>query len=482
MTKLLGAAIAAIVTIAALAGCNLAPDYVRPTPPVPEAWLQDAVAGQRGVADLDWPTFFPDPRLRGLIGAALDNNRDLRIATARIAEARAQFGIQRADRLPTVNLVGDRSAVLTPGDLNASGRPIGQQRYDVNLGVTAFEIDFWGRVKNLSEAALRSYLVTEEARRAFRLSLIADVADAYLTLQEMDERAALASETVRTRQEFRDLTNRRRDVGIAGELDALGADGALQNARVVLAGLERQRAAADNLLRLLVGNMPKELPAGRRLIEQGIVPDLAAGLPSEVLLRRPDVLAAEQALMAANANIGAARATFFPRLSLTGAFGTASASLSGLFDSGAKAWSFQPVLSLPLFDSGRVAGGVDLAEARKVIAVAQYEKTVQLAFREVADLLVARDTLRRQLEAQEAGEKAQSARLRLVEARYRGGIANHFELLDAQRDAFQAQQDAVQIRRQLLSAYSQLYKALGGQREGGAGFSANPANATVESQ
>jgi multidrug efflux system outer membrane protein len=460
-----------------LAGCNLAPDYLRPTPPVPETWPQDAAAGSRSIAELDWQTFFPDPRLRALIDAALDNNRDLRIATARIAEARALFGIQRADRFPTVNLGADRSASLTPGDLNQSSRPLGQQRYDVNLGITAFELDFWGRVKNLSDAALRSYLATEEARRAFRLSLIADVADAYLTMQEMEERAALARETVRTRQEFRDLTFRRRDAGIAGDLDALQADGALQTSRVDLAGLERQRASADNLLRLLVGssgNISKELPAGRRLVEQDILPNLSAGLPSEMLLRRPDVLAAEQSLLAANANIGAARAAFFPRLSLTGAFGSSSVALSGLFDSGSRAWSFQPALSMPLFDAGRVANSVDLAEVRKVIAVAQYEKAIQQAFREVADLLVARETLARQLEAQEAGEKSQNARLRLVEARYQGGVANHLELLDAQRDAFAAQQGTVQFRRQLLSAYSQLFKALGGGQDGRAATPETP--------
>jgi multidrug efflux system outer membrane protein len=450
----------------ALGACNLAPDYLRPPAPVPAAWPQDPAAGDRNVADLDWQTFFPDPRLRALIGAALANNRDLRLATARIAEARAQYGIQRADRLPTINLGADRSASLTPGDVNLTGRPLDQQRYDINLGVTSFELDFWGRVKNLGEAALRSYLSTEEARRAFRLSLIADVADAYLTLQEMDERTALARETVRTRQDVRDLTLRRRDAGIAGDLDALQADAALQSSLADLAALERQGAAAGNLLRLLVGEVPGELPAGRRLTEQDIVADLAAGLPSEMLLRRPDVGAAEQALLAANASIGAARAAFLPRLSLTGAFGTSSVALSGLFDSGSRAWTFQPVLALPLFDAGRTRAGVDLAEARRVIAVAQYEKTIQQAFREVADLLVARDSLKRQLAAQEAAERSQSARLRLVDARYQVGIANHLELLDAQRDAYAAQQGTVQVRRQFLSALSRLYAALGGGKDG----------------
>jgi multidrug efflux system outer membrane protein len=361
-----------------------------------------------------------------------------------------------------VSLGADRSAALTPADLSLTGRPLSSERYDVNLGLAAFELDFWGRVKNLSAAALANYLATEDAQRAFRLSLISDVADAYLSTQELEERATLARDTVKTRQESHDLIARRREVGIASDLDYLTAEGTLQSTRAELANLERQRSASENLLRLLVGAAPSDLPPGRRLSEQNIVPDLAADLPADVLLRRPDVAAAEQQLIAANANIGAARAAFFPRILLTGVFGTSSVALSGLFKSGSEAWSFQPALSLPLFDFGRSSANVDLAEARKIIAVAQYEKVVQQAFREVADLLVARDKLKQQLDGQEAAERAQRERLRLTDARYQGNVGSYLELLDAQRDAFSAQQATVQVRRQLLSAHNQLYKALGG--------------------
>ena len=474
MRKQIVPAILSLTVAATFAGCSLAPDYVRPVPPVAVQWPGGAQPeGTRHAGELDMESFYPDPRLRALIGIALDNNRDLRVATARVAEAQALYGIQRADRLPSVNLGVDRSAALTPADLSMTGRPLSTQRFDVNVGIAAFELDFWGRVKNLSAAALASYLATEDARSAFRLSLISDVADAYLSTQELDERAALARDTVKTRQEFRDLVARRREVGIASDLDYLSADGSLQSARAELASLERQRSASDNYLRLLVGAAPAELPPGRRLTEQNIVPDLAADLPADVLLRRPDISAAERQLMAANANIGAARAAFFPRITLTGVFGTSSAALSGLFKSGSEAWSFQPALSLPLFDFGRTSANVDLAQARKVIAVAQYEKAIQQAFREIADLLVAREKLKVQLDSQEAAEQAQNERLRLTDARYKGGVASYLELLDAQRDSFAAQQATVQVRRQLLSAYNQLYKALGGGPETAVVASAN---------
>jgi outer membrane protein, multidrug efflux system len=267
------------------------------------------------------------------------------------------------------------------------------------------------------------------------------------------------------RSDLRTLIAKRREVGIAGDLDYLAADGALQTARADLASLERQRVAAGNALALLVGQSPSTLPAGRSLVDQGIVADLAAGVPSDVLVRRPDILAAEQRLIAANANIGAARAAFLPRISLTGAFGTASKALTGLFDAGSDAWSFSPVLRLPLFDFGRTAANVDLATARKVIAVADYEKTVQQAFREVADLLVARERLAEQLVAQEAGEKTLAERLKITDARYRAGISSYLEVLDAQRDLFAAQQGVVQTRRAWLTAAAQLYKALGGGGE-----------------
>jgi outer membrane protein, multidrug efflux system len=459
--------ISQIILAAMLGGCSLMPSYQRPSAPVPTAWPDSVKLKATTAQDFgDWQHYFPDPRLQALIAAALENNRDMRIATARVAEARAQYGIQIADRFPNLNLTGTRNASLTPAGASVTGSAVQSQRYDVGVNLVSFELDFWGHVSSLNAFAKASYLATESAQRAFRLSLIADVANAYLSLLEMRERTQLTASTVSARAETKELVTRRREMGVSSELDFLQAEGAYQAALAELANLERQQAAAENLLNLLVGQSMaeiKNLPAGRTLAEQEISAGLIAGLPAEVLLRRPDVLAAEQKLIAANANIGAARAAFFPRISLTGSAGTASRSLSGLFDAGSGAWSFQPILSMPLFDAGRTSANVDVAEARKVIAVAEYEKSIQQAFREVADLLNASDKLAEQLAAQTANSKVQNQRLRLVEARYQAGIANHLEVLDAQRDAFAAEQGTTQVRRTWLSAATQLYKALAGE-------------------
>jgi multidrug efflux system outer membrane protein len=447
----------------ALAGCSLMPDYQRPELPVAAQWPQTAQPdGLRKATELDWRNFFPDQRLQALIAAALEHNRDMRIAAARVEEARSLHDITRADRWPSVDAAAGGQLARTPGDLSSTGKAVTSRRYDIGLSLLSFELDFWGRVKSLDEAALASFLATEEARRALRLSLISEVANAYFTLLEMEERTRLAHETVNSREETRTMISRRREVGLAGDLDFLQADGALELVRAELASLQRQQATAANALVLLVGQQPSSLPEGRALPDQAIVADLAADLPAEVLLQRPDVVAAEKRLMAANANIGAARAAFLPRISLTAGLGTASSALSGLFAGGSESWIFQPALRLPLFDGGRSAAGVDLAEARKVIAVAEYEKTIQQAFREVADLLAAHTYLVEQLRAQQAAEKAQSERLRLAEARYKAGISSHLEVLDAQRESFAAQQATVQTRRARLTAAAQLYKALGG--------------------
>lgn len=452
----------ALIGAVLVAGCSLAPSYERPAVPVAATWPEDAAAGARASAGLDWRAYFPEPQLQALIADALEHNRDLRIAVARVAEARGLYGVTRADRLPNIDLTGSGTHTHVPADLSSTGSELTSHRYDVAASLLSFELDFWGRVANLAEAAQRSYLATEEAQRAFRLSLISDVANAWFVLLEMNERTTLARETVATREETRKLISRRRDVGIAGDLDYLAADGAWAASKAELANLERQQAAAYNALTLLVGKPLEKLATEKKLAEQGVVADLAAGLPSEVLVQRPDVLAAEQRLLAANANIGAARAAFLPRISLTGAFGTASRALSGLFDANSEAWNFQPALRLPLFDFGRVAANVDVAEARKVVAVADYEKTIQSAFREVADLLAARDKLATQLAALEAAEKAQAERKRIADARYEAGISSYLEVLDAQRELFNAQQSVVATRRALLASAAQLYKALGG--------------------
>ncbi len=450
------------VLLATVSACSMQPTYDRPVLPVAAAWSASQT-GSQAVADL--AHYFPDARLQALITAALDNNRDLRIATARIAEAQAQYGIQRGDRFPSVSLNAGRNASLTPASTSITGRAIQQQRYDVNVGIVSYELDFWGRVSSLNAAAKASYLATEAAQRAFRLSLISDVANAYLSVLELRERTDLTVATLTGREQARDMAAKRYALGVSGELDNLLAESGYQTALAERANLERQLAAAENLLVSLVGKSLAslgDLPAGRNLTEQGIQADALAGLPADVLLQRPDVLAAEQRLLAANANIGAARAAFFPRIGLTGSFGTASRDLAGLFGAGSNAWSFQPLLSVPLFDSGRNAANVDVAQARKVIAVADYEKTIQQAFREVSDLLSARDKLAEQLTAQTANSAAQQQRLKLVSARYQAGVSSYLEVLDAQRDAYASAQATLQIRRTWLSANTQLYKALAG--------------------
>lgn len=444
-----------------LAGCSFIPPFERPAAPVPEQWPQQRPtkvgAGETAPAD-DWSAYFTDPQLQKLIAAALEHNRDLRIAVARVDEARALAGLARADRFPGVDAGLQQQAAKVPGDLNTSGQSLISRRYDANLGVAAFELDFWGRVASLETAARANFFASEFAQRAFRLSLIAEVANAYYSFAELVARLALAEATLGSRADSRRLVEQRRDVGLATDLDFLAADGAYQSARAEAANLARQRAAAENALRLLVGNDPGAvLPA-----PNFSVPEIAVGLPSVVLLNRPDVLAAEQRLIAANANIGAARAAFLPKITLTATAGTASRALSGLFGGGSGAWTFIPLLRWPLFDAGRSAANVDLAEVRKNIAVAEYEKAIQQAFREVADLLSAREHYTAQLQALIAAEQAQSERLKRVEQRHLGGVASYLELLDAQREQFAAQQAVLATRRALAATAAGLYKALGG--------------------
>jgi len=315
-------------------------------------------------------------------------------------------------------------------------------------------------VKNLDDAARANFLASEYAQRAFRLTLIGDVASAWYALRELEARSALAEATVASRAESRKLIEQRRDVGLAGDLDYYAADGAWAAARAEAANLARQKTAAENALHLLVGTSLPPSPAGSATVAEA--PALRVGLPSEVLLRRPDVLAAEQKLIAANANIGAARAAFLPRILLTVIAGSASPALSGLFQGGSSAWSFVPLLKYPLFDAGRAESSVDLAEARKHIAVAEYEKAIQQAFREVADLLDARTRYAEQLQALEAASTAQAERLQRVDARYQAGMSSYLELLDAQREQFAAQQSVLAARRALAATGASLYKALGG--------------------
>ena len=474
MSKRLLLVALAVLPVLGLSGCSFIPEYFRPKVPVPESWpdatpqrVGDGKTAVPAVAALaaEWRKVFLDPVLQVLITSALEHNRDLRIATARVEEARALAGISRADRFPQIDFATQRTASLTPGDLTTTGRSLNSQRYDASLGITAFELDFWGRVASLDAAARAGFLASDYAQRAFRYSLIADVASAYFTLIELQQRLALAETTEKSRAESRRLIVARRDVGLAGDLDVHTADGAYQTARADYASLGRQRAAAENALRLLVGDVTvafKQPTAEKPVtLDSSWIADVAVGLPAEVLLLRPDVMAAEQKLVAANANIGAARAAFLPKIVLTATAGSASKALTGLFKAGSGAWAFNPVLRYPLFDAGRSSDNVDLAIARKDIAVAEYEKTVQQAFRETADLLTAREKLAEQLQALDANVTAQGDRLRIVTARHEAGVSSYLELLDAQREHFAAQQSVLAVKRQQLSTTASLYKALG---------------------
>ena len=449
----------ALLAAGVLTGCTLAPTYERPEAPVAASYpVEETEQADGDAAAIGWRNFFPDPRLRVLIGSALDNNRDLRIAALRIEEARAQYNIQSTDLFPTVNATASGSR----GRAFVNGTTVTGASYQVGLGLTAFELDFFGRVRSLKDAALAQYLATGEAHLAARISLIAEVAKAYLAELAFNEQYQLARQTLEGRETGYKLAKQRFDVGASSALDLRQNETLVQSARVSLATLARQRAQAANALTLLVGKPLTDLPTAQTLSEQNIVADIPAGLPSDLLERRPDIRAAEQRLQAANANIGAARAAFFPRISLTAGIGTASTELSGLFDAGSRTWSFMPQLVLPLFDAGRNSANLSLTKVRKNIAVADYERSIQVAFREVTDALVARGTLNDQIEAQRAVQDAQAERLKLSQQRYENGVSSSLDVLDAQRELFTAQQALVQARLLRLTNAVDLYRALGG--------------------
>jgi multidrug efflux system outer membrane protein len=451
----------ALLAAGVLAGCSLAPKYVRPEAPIAAAY-PDQEGAAAPVATVGWREFFQDQRLQALIAAALDNNRDLRVAALRIEEARAQYNVQSADLLPNINGTAGAARSRTPASQSPFGTSVIANNYQVGLSLTAFELDFFGRVRSLNQAALATYLATEEARNAAQISLIAEVAKAYLAERAYAEQLELAQRTFQSRETGYKLAKQRFDVGASSALDLRQNETLVQSARVSVATLTRQRAQALNALTLLAGRDLTDLPPAQSLSAQNIVTDIPAGVPSDLLTRRPDIRSAEQQLIASNANIGAARAAFFPRISLTATVGTASRELSGLFDAGSGSWSFAPQLLLPIFDAGRNRANLTLAEVRNNVAVASYEKSIQTAFREVADTLVARNTLEEQINAQQAVLAAQSDRLKLSEQRYQSGISSSLDVLDAQREVFSAEQSLVQARLLRLTNAVDLYRALGG--------------------
>ena len=444
-----------------LGGCaSMAPPFDPPPLPVPARYAEDTgPAGALPAAD--WRATFTDPQLQALIAQALANNRDLRTAVLRVEEARAAQGIQRADLFPTLGAQAgvDRSRV--PADLNLTRHHLLGSQYQVGLGLASWVLDLWGRVRSLGDAALENYLATDAARRAVAISLVAQVANGYLALREFDERLVLARQTTASREESLRIFTRRVQVGSASRLNLTQMQTLLTQAQALVAQLELARAQQAHALDLLVGAPVALAPAQGRL-DALQMPPLQAGLPSDLLVQRPDITAAEHQLKAAHAHIGAARAAFFPRIALTSSLGTASAELGGLFDSGSQAWTFSPSITLPIFNAGRLRNNLQLSEVRRDIAVANYEKAVQAAFRDVADALAARQGLARQLAIAQDALAAQAERARLSQLRFDNGAAAFLEVLDAQRDLLVAEQQTVQLRRALLSSQVGLYAALGG--------------------
>ena len=457
-----------------LSGCTLAPVYERPAPPVathypdaPEGYAAAEVktGESRHASEIGWREFFRDPRLQTLIATSLENNRDLRTAALRIEEARALYQVQRSDLLPTLNATAGWTRQGFARAQSATGNSYIVDYYQAGGSIASYELDFFGRVRSLSNAALSQFFATEEARRSAQISLVSEVAKAYLSERSFAEQYELAQNTLKTREYTLNLAKQRFEAGATSALDLRDNESLVAQARVSAAQLARQRAQAQNALEVLVGKplgTIENLPEAMRLSDERIISDIPAGLPSDLLEQRPDIRQAEQQLLSANANIGAARAAFFPRITLTANAGAISPVFSNLFDSGTGAWSFAPQLVLPIFDYGRNLSNLDLTKTRKNIQIANYEKTIQTAFAEVADALVARGTLEGQVTSQAQVRDAEAARFELSTRRFRSGISSQLDQLDAQRQLFTAEQNLIQARQLRLNNAIDLYRSLGG--------------------
>ncbi len=454
----------------ALAGCSLAPVHQRPDAPIPAQWqANDATAVQgSAAATLDWQTFIVDTQLRQLVDLALANNRDLRQTLLNVEAAREQYRVQRADRLPGIEAQGNGTRQRMPADLSPNAQSQVQSTWQAGVGLAAFELDLFGRVRNLSEAALREYLATEDAARSAQISLVSEVVQAYLTRDGAQRRRELTERTLQSREASLKLTAERRRAGAATALDYQEALGLTEQARAERERADREFRQATNALLLLVGvtDLMPYLPE-RPHTAPVLVQDIAPGTPSELLTNRPDIQAAEQRLQGRNADIGAARAAFFPRISLTGFLGSSSAELDDLFSSGQRAWSFAPQITLPIFSGGRNRANLELATVRRDIAVAAYERSIQTAFREVADALAETDTLRREEASRRALAESSREALRLSEARYRAGVDDHLRYLDAQRSAFANESAYIESATQRQIALATLFRSLGGGWRGG---------------
>ncbi len=459
-----------LAALALLPGCqSLAPDYARPTAPVPAAWPDGPAYGPAPTASGDlasaigWRQFFTEPKLIRLLELSLANNRDLRLATLNIEKARALYQVQRADLFPSIGAIGNANIQRLPASLSANGDAMVSRQFSATLGFSAYELDFFGRVRSLRDQALEQYLSTEEAARAARLSLVAEVAGAYLSLAADQDRLRLAEETLASQRASYELTKRSFEVGVSSALDLRQAQTSVESARVDVARFTSQVAQDVNALNLLAGG-----PVSLELLPRGLRDTVSAftnlplGLPSLTLVQRPDIMQAEHQLKAANANIGAARARFFPSISLTGGGGTASNQLDQLFKAGSGYWNFVPTVNLPIFDAGRNLANLEAAQAQRDIALTQYEKAIQAAFREVADALAQRGTLAEQMAAQRALVEATGESYRLSEARFRRGVDSYLSVLDSQRSSYGAQQSLISVRLSRQTNLVTLYKTLGG--------------------
>jgi multidrug efflux system outer membrane protein len=461
-------------TLLCLAGCTtMAPHYTQPAAPVPASWPEGPAykETQTGVvrATVDrivWQEFFIDPQLRKLIALGLENNRDLRIAALNIERSRALYQIQRSGLFPKVDASASGTFQRIPQDFSSTGQAMTTHQYSVGLGVSSYELDLFGRVRSLKDQALQQFLATEQARRGVQISLVSQIAAAYLTLAADREQLQLARETLASQDTSYQLTKSRFEAGVSSSLDLNQARTSVETARVNIARYTSLVAQDENALSLVVGSpVPAKLLPTALSETLTALRDIKPGLPSDVLLLRPDILQAEDLLKGVNANIGAARAAFFPRITLVSSVGFGSNELAGLFTGNAFAWSFAPRISLPIFDAGSNRANLKVAEVDRDIAVAQYDKTIQSAFREVADALAQRGTIDDQLSAQQSLTDATSESYRLSRARYEKGIDSYLTVLDSQRSLYGAQQNLISTRLSRLTNLVTLYKVLGGGGE-----------------
>ncbi len=445
------------------AGCTLAPRYTRPVAPVPGTWPEGTAKPGVSALETRWQDYFPNPGMQSVIKLALAHNLDLRVAALNVERAQALYRIQRSELFPGAGVMGNGNKYRMPEKMNSDGKATIKEQYSVNVGIMSWELDFFGRLRSLKARALNQYLATEQAHSAAQISLVAAVAQSYLLHAADLENLHLAEATLASQKAFFDLVSQSRGLGVASDLELRQAQSQVESARADVARFRGAVALDQNALDLITGTRvpPELLPKG--LEAAGELKDVSAGLSSEVLLRRPDLLLSEFQLKAACANIGAARAAFFPRVSLTAGVGSMSPELSSLFDSGTRTWSFTPQIVAPLFAGGSLWANLKVSKVDRDIAVAQYEKAIQSAFREVADGLVRRLSFVEQLDAQRSLVEALDVSYRLSEARYKEGLDGYLGVLVAQRSLYGAQQGLVATRMAYQVNQITLYKALGGQ-------------------